>query len=141
MARTITLKYASVCKDCGAQLQPGDRARYYGRGRVYGVECHEQKPARPRKPKGYSQEYWDAQQPPRWGTPAEDRARRELADSTRAWLNTHGHGKTGWVGSEAAAEARIQAAREEQADQFEQAAQDDAEFANAVADLFEEAQR
>lgn len=40
MARTITLKYEANCADCGAPLIPGDRARYYGKGRVYGVDCH-----------------------------------------------------------------------------------------------------
>ncbi len=46
MARTITLKYDATCRDCGTQLYAGERARYYGRGRVYGVECHEQRPHR-----------------------------------------------------------------------------------------------
>ena len=40
MARTITLKYEAQCADCGAPLIPGDRARYYGKGQVYGVDCH-----------------------------------------------------------------------------------------------------
>ncbi len=38
--RTITLKYESVCRDCGAKLKAGARARYYGPGRVYGLDCH-----------------------------------------------------------------------------------------------------
>lgn len=42
MAKIITLKYEAQCADCGAPLIPGDRARYYGRGRVYGVKCHTQ---------------------------------------------------------------------------------------------------
>ncbi len=46
MARTITLKYDATCLDCGTKLAAGERARYYGRGRVYGTECHEQKPQR-----------------------------------------------------------------------------------------------
>ncbi len=46
MARTITLKYDATCLDCGTKLAAGERARYYGRGRVYGIECHEQKPQR-----------------------------------------------------------------------------------------------
>ena len=46
MARTITLKYNATCRDCGTKLAAGERARYYGRGRVYGTECHEQKPQR-----------------------------------------------------------------------------------------------
>lgn len=41
MPRIINLKYAAVCKDCGATLEVGDRARYYGRGKIYGVDCHD----------------------------------------------------------------------------------------------------
>ncbi len=44
MKKVITLRYAAVCADCGAKLEKGDRARYYGRGRVYGVDCHESAP-------------------------------------------------------------------------------------------------
>lgn len=41
MARKIfPLKYPATCRDCGAALPVGARARYYGRGRVYGVDCH-----------------------------------------------------------------------------------------------------
>ena len=40
MRRVITLKYAGTCADCGAELPVGSQARYYGRGRVYGTECH-----------------------------------------------------------------------------------------------------
>ena len=40
MRRVITLKYAGTCADCGAALAVGSLARYYGRGRVYGTECH-----------------------------------------------------------------------------------------------------
>lgn len=40
MARKITLKYPAECKDCGAALPAGSKARYYGKGRVYGVGCH-----------------------------------------------------------------------------------------------------
>jgi hypothetical protein len=43
--KIITLRYPATCRDCGAALQKGDRARYYGRGRVYGVDCHERRPA------------------------------------------------------------------------------------------------
>lgn len=38
--RIIKLRYAATCADCGAPLIAGDRARYYGRGKVYGVDCH-----------------------------------------------------------------------------------------------------
>ena len=40
MAKTITLKYAGKCADCGAELPVGSKAKWYGRGRVYGLECH-----------------------------------------------------------------------------------------------------
>ncbi len=39
--KTITLKFAGKCRDCGAVLAVGSRARWYGRGRVYGMDCHE----------------------------------------------------------------------------------------------------
>lgn len=40
MARTITLRYATYCKECGTHLPVGSKAKYYGSGRVYGTECH-----------------------------------------------------------------------------------------------------
>lgn len=40
MGRIITLKYQGVCADCGAMLPVGSKARWYGRGRVYGLHCH-----------------------------------------------------------------------------------------------------
>ena len=43
MAKTITLRYPGTCRDCGTKLQPGARARWYGRGRIYGTTCHPQK--------------------------------------------------------------------------------------------------
>ncbi len=39
--KTITLKFEGKCADCGAVLAVGSRARWYGRGRVYGLDCHE----------------------------------------------------------------------------------------------------
>lgn len=39
--KTITLKFKGKCADCGAVLEVGTTARWYGRGRVYGLECHE----------------------------------------------------------------------------------------------------
>jgi hypothetical protein len=39
--KTITLKFAGKCADCGAVLPVGTTARWYGRGRVYGLTCHE----------------------------------------------------------------------------------------------------
>ena len=40
MARTITLKFPGTCRDCGSGLAVGALARWYGRGRVYGIGCH-----------------------------------------------------------------------------------------------------
>ena len=40
MAKTITLKFEGKCADCGATLPVGSTARWYGRGRVYGFDCH-----------------------------------------------------------------------------------------------------
>ena len=40
MARTITLKFPGTCRDCGSELARGTLARWYGRGRVYGIDCH-----------------------------------------------------------------------------------------------------
>ena len=42
--KTITLKYAGTCRDCGAKLEAGSRATWYGRGKVYGLDCHERSP-------------------------------------------------------------------------------------------------
>ncbi len=41
MSRTIRLKYASRCADCGTHLPAGTRARWYRRGVVYGLTCHD----------------------------------------------------------------------------------------------------
>jgi hypothetical protein len=43
--KIITLKFAGVCRDCGTPLPAGTKAKWYGRGRVYGLECHEKPPA------------------------------------------------------------------------------------------------
>lgn len=45
MAKTITLKYPARCADpsCGASLEAGTLAVWYGRGRVYGRGCHADK--------------------------------------------------------------------------------------------------
>ena len=45
--KIITMKYAGVCKDCGTDLEAGTKAKWYGRGRIYGLDCHEN----PNKPK------------------------------------------------------------------------------------------
>ena len=67
--RIINLRYPATCRDCGAPLQEGDQARYYGRGRVYGVTCHAQKAPR---------------------LTAEQRARQEVAAGTDAFMKAHG---------------------------------------------------
>ena len=46
MATTITLKYSGYCQDCSAPLPVGTKAKWYGRGKVYGIECHAPKPLR-----------------------------------------------------------------------------------------------
>ncbi len=38
--RIIKLKYPAKCKECGADLPVGSRAKHYGPGRIYGVDCH-----------------------------------------------------------------------------------------------------
>jgi DNA polymerase-3 subunit beta len=40
MVKVIDLQYPARCSDCGAELAVGTAARYYGRGRIYGLECH-----------------------------------------------------------------------------------------------------
>ena len=41
MYRNLITKYDGSCADCGAELPAGSKARYYGRGRLYGIDCHE----------------------------------------------------------------------------------------------------
>lgn len=41
MARTMAIKYPANCADCGAYLPAGTLARLYGRGKVYGMKCHD----------------------------------------------------------------------------------------------------
>ena len=41
MPRIITTKYPGNCADCGADIPEGADARYYGRGRIYGIGCHD----------------------------------------------------------------------------------------------------
>lgn len=40
MKKTITLKFAGKCRDCGFELPAGSRARWYGKGRVYCADGH-----------------------------------------------------------------------------------------------------
>lgn len=42
MPGLIITQYDSTCRDCGAKLPAGSKARYYGRGYLYGVDCHPQ---------------------------------------------------------------------------------------------------
>lgn len=48
--RRITLKFAGTCADCGAELPVGSTARWYGRGRIYGLSCHTQEAKPEEKP-------------------------------------------------------------------------------------------
>ena len=36
----ITLKYPGKCRQCKTRLYPGDIAKWYGKGRLYGLRCH-----------------------------------------------------------------------------------------------------
>ena len=38
--RIIKLKYPAKCRECGADLPVGSRAKYYNRNSIYGVDCH-----------------------------------------------------------------------------------------------------
>lgn len=40
MAKVIVLKYPAQCNDCGAELAVGTEAKWYGKGRIYGLTCH-----------------------------------------------------------------------------------------------------
>ena len=42
MVRTITMKFAGTCKACATPLPAGTRARWTGRGKVFGLRCHAQ---------------------------------------------------------------------------------------------------
>ena len=44
MVRTITMKFSGFCAECSAPLPKGTRARWSGRGRVFGLTCHAPKP-------------------------------------------------------------------------------------------------
>ena len=50
--RVLSLRYAATCADCGARLEAGARARYYGPRQVYGVDCHANGNPEPRRPGG-----------------------------------------------------------------------------------------
>lgn len=39
----IEVKFESLCKECGAVISVGEKGRYYGSGRIYGIGCHERK--------------------------------------------------------------------------------------------------
>lgn len=48
----ITLKHEATCRDCGAKLPAGTRARWYRSGAVYGLDCHERTDTQPRRRRG-----------------------------------------------------------------------------------------
>ena len=53
--KVIELKYPATCRACGAALEVGARAVYYGRGRVYGRDCHERpETLEPHRPARYA---------------------------------------------------------------------------------------
>ena len=62
MKKAMTLRYDGVCKECGAHLPAGSQARYYGRGRIYGIGCHADTRsngnARPRALTEFESENW-----------------------------------------------------------------------------------
>lgn len=76
MSRIIKLRWPAVCKDCGADLPEGTEARYYGRGKVYGVHCHDKDgnctPWGPSGPGETTAEDWNGVR-----DPAEDAADRD----------------------------------------------------------------
>lgn len=41
--KVINTKYATKCADvkCGAELAIGTKVKWYGRGKVYGIDCHD----------------------------------------------------------------------------------------------------
>jgi len=41
MTKTITLKYAGTCQNCGQRLTAGSRAHWHGRGKVSCLSCSE----------------------------------------------------------------------------------------------------
>ncbi len=45
MVRTITTKFDGFCADCSAPIPAGTRARWTGRGRVFGLSCHAKRDA------------------------------------------------------------------------------------------------
>jgi len=49
MPRTISLRRAAKCADCGADLPVGTRAKWYRNGAVYGLTCHERPANLPRR--------------------------------------------------------------------------------------------
>lgn len=46
--KVIVTKYDGNCADCGAFLPAGTRVKWYGRGRIYGFDCHARPAARNR---------------------------------------------------------------------------------------------
>ena len=41
----ITLKWASVCRECNSRLEVGQVVWWYGKGMIYGIGCHQRKAA------------------------------------------------------------------------------------------------
>lgn len=64
MAKKITLKFKGTCADCGAELPEGSIARWYGKGRIYGIGCHEY--SRPRSSGDRSNFYYSLESGNEW---------------------------------------------------------------------------
>jgi len=58
MAKVITLKFAGTCKECGTELPVGTKAKWYGRGVVYGLDCHSKPVGTPRRSRYKSNFYY-----------------------------------------------------------------------------------
>jgi hypothetical protein len=57
MKATITLRFDGICRDCGAALKAGTRARWYGKGRVYCAGQHEGASAKPERELTFKERY------------------------------------------------------------------------------------
>lgn len=60
--KTIRLKYDSECHVCGAFLEAGEKAKWYGRGLIIGLTCHSSRirNEQPETPAGFNLDRADA---------------------------------------------------------------------------------
>ncbi len=89
MRRIIQLRYPGTCRECGADLAVGDDARYYGRGKIYGVNCHQQKPSQ---------------------LTGEQRARQAIAEGTAAFIEAHRPRQSAYAAAGTAAHRTVEEA-------------------------------